>query len=106
LTLNQLIAGRKASMVTQALFIPATLFTKISILLSYLRLAPQDSWFRRLSRVCPLSPVEELSLTWSPVYAPWVMGATCAVWWIVLFTECRYVHRLLGAPIYERGTPS
>jgi hypothetical protein len=49
------MAGRKASMVTQALFIPATLLTKVSILLSYLRLAPQDSWFRRLSRKYTLS---------------------------------------------------
>ena len=56
LRLDQLIAGRKVSMVTQALFIPATLLTKISILLSYLRLAPQDSWFRRLSRMCRASP--------------------------------------------------
>jgi hypothetical protein len=54
LTLRQLIAGRKASMVTQALFIPATLLTKVSILLSYLRLAPQDSWFRRMSRIYTL----------------------------------------------------
>lgn len=52
LTLEQLIAGRKASFVTQFLFIPATMLTKISILLSYLRLAPQNSLFRRLSRMC------------------------------------------------------
>ncbi len=56
LTLDQLIAGRKASFVTQFLFIPATMLTKISILLSYLRLAPQNSWFRRLSRMC-ISPL-------------------------------------------------
>ncbi len=52
LTLEQLIGGRRASFVTQFLFIPATMLTKISILLSYLRLAPQNSWFRRLSRMC------------------------------------------------------
>ena len=46
-----LIAGRKASFATQAFFIPATLLTKISILLSYLRLAPLNSLFRRLSRM-------------------------------------------------------
>lgn len=50
LTLDKLIQGRKASMATQAFFVPATLFTKVSILLSYLRLAPLNSWFRRLSR--------------------------------------------------------
>ncbi|KAK3902389.1 hypothetical protein C8A05DRAFT_15556 [Staphylotrichum tortipilum] len=72
LRLSQLIDGRKASFVTQALFIPATQLTKVSILLSYLRLAPQNSLFRRLS-----------------LTVPWVIAAFTGVFWIILFTECR-----------------
>ncbi|KAJ4287476.1 hypothetical protein N0V88_007663 [Collariella sp. IMI 366227] len=67
-----LISGRKASFATQAFFVPATLLCKVSILLSYLRLAPLNSWFRRLSLI-----------------APWVVTATTAAFWIVLFTECK-----------------
>ncbi|KAK3901292.1 hypothetical protein C8A05DRAFT_16503 [Staphylotrichum tortipilum] len=74
LTLEKLIQGRKASMSTQAFFIPATMFTKVSILLSYLRLAPLNSWFRRLS-----------------LGAPWVIGSATIAFWVVLFTECKPV---------------
>jgi hypothetical protein len=56
LPLAKLITGRQASFATQAFFIPATLLCKISILLSYLRLAPQNTMFRRLSRNFPPSP--------------------------------------------------
>jgi hypothetical protein len=56
LQLETLVAGRKASFATQALFVPATLLTKISILVSYLRLAPQNSVFRRLSGMHPPPP--------------------------------------------------
>ncbi|KAK3901702.1 hypothetical protein C8A05DRAFT_16148 [Staphylotrichum tortipilum] len=72
LTLPILIAGRQASYAAQALFIPGALLVKISILLSYLRIAPQNSMFRRLS-----------------LTAPWVIATTTIVFLIVMFTECR-----------------
>lgn len=40
--------GRKASMAGQSLFVLASSFVKISILVSYFRVAPDRSWFRRL----------------------------------------------------------
>jgi hypothetical protein len=49
LTPAKLLYGRQVSFAAQALFIPATALAKISILASYLRLAPPDTWFRRLS---------------------------------------------------------
>lgn len=45
-----IVSNRKVSMAVQALFVFATSFAKVSILISYLRLAPQGSWFRKLSR--------------------------------------------------------
>jgi hypothetical protein len=52
LKMPTLVTGRQVSFAAQALFLPATTLAKISILISYLRLAPIDSWFRRLSRTC------------------------------------------------------
>jgi hypothetical protein len=46
LTFDTLVAGRQVSFAAQALFVPATLLAKVSILISYLRLAPRDLWFR------------------------------------------------------------
>jgi hypothetical protein len=43
------IAGRQVSFAAQALFVPATSLAKVSILISYLRLAPMKSWLRRLT---------------------------------------------------------
>lgn len=50
LTLSQLSSGRKVSMAIQAVFIFSSSLAKISILISYLALAPLDSWFRRCSK--------------------------------------------------------
>ncbi|KAK3896409.1 hypothetical protein C8A05DRAFT_48487 [Staphylotrichum tortipilum] len=61
LTLPILIAGRQASYAAQALFIPAALLVKISILLSYLRIAPQNSMFRRLSRTPTITSTNPFS---------------------------------------------
>jgi len=47
LTFERLIVGRKISFAAQALFILATALAKMSILISYLRIAPLDTWFRR-----------------------------------------------------------
>jgi hypothetical protein len=49
LTAAKLVASRQVSFAAQALFIPATGLAKISILASYLRLAPPETWFRRFS---------------------------------------------------------
>lgn len=49
LTVEDIVPGRRVSFIAQCLFIPATAFAKVSILISYLRLAPLDSWFRRLT---------------------------------------------------------
>ena len=49
LTFDKMVAGRQVSFAAQALFVPATLLAKVSILISYLRLAPKDSWFRRMT---------------------------------------------------------
>jgi len=48
LKIPQLETGRKASMAGQSLFVLASSFAKLSILVSYLRIAPEKSWFRRL----------------------------------------------------------
>lgn len=54
LPFDKMIAGRQVSFAAQALFVPATSLAKVSILISYLRLAPMQSWFRRLtSKSCP-----------------------------------------------------
>ena len=66
LTLAMLVTGRKVSFATQFFFIPATLLTKISILLSYLRLAPPNTMFRRLSCECAL-PVFLYTPSWAQV---------------------------------------
>jgi hypothetical protein len=56
LTLDKVIAGRQVSFAAQGLFILGTCFAKVSILVSYLRLAPAQSWFRRITWRCCLPP--------------------------------------------------
>src|SRR6478609_5438049 len=46
---SDLPASRQVSIAAQALFLIATSLAKLSILLSYLRFAPLNSWFRRLT---------------------------------------------------------
>ncbi len=48
LTPAKILAGRQVSFAAQALFVTATGLAKVSIFVSYLRLAPLGSWFRRL----------------------------------------------------------
>jgi hypothetical protein len=47
-----MVAGRQISFAVQALFILATCLAKISILVSYLRLSPKNSRFRRMTCKC------------------------------------------------------
>ncbi|KAL8381965.1 hypothetical protein RB595_005971 [Gaeumannomyces hyphopodioides] len=49
LTPDQIANGRKVSMAGQSLFFLATCFAKLSILLSYARIAPEHSLFRRFT---------------------------------------------------------
>ncbi|AEO67364.1 uncharacterized protein THITE_14465, partial [Thermothielavioides terrestris NRRL 8126] len=81
LTLDKVIAGRQVSFAAQGLFILGTCFAKVSILVSYLRLAPAQSWFRRI--------------TWryadkrgSVVVIGFVV-ATNVSFFVVLFTQCK-----------------
>ncbi|KAF2728728.1 integral membrane protein [Polyplosphaeria fusca] len=46
--ISQLETGRKASMAGQTLFVLASSFVKISVLVSYFRIAPEKSIFRKL----------------------------------------------------------
>jgi len=48
LTPAKILAGRQVSFAAQALFVTATGLAKISIFVSYLRIAPLASGFRRL----------------------------------------------------------
>lgn len=72
---SQLINGRKASIVAQTLFIFASGTVKLSILVSYLRIAPFTSWFRRLTLLA--IPLVTLLLV---------------VFLIVLWTQCMSVY--------------
>ena len=52
LKLATLIGGRQVSFVAQVFFALGTALAKLSILASYLRLAPLSSWFRRFTSMC------------------------------------------------------
>lgn len=62
LTDDDLIAGRQVSFAAQAMFISATALAKASILVSYLRLAPANSWFRRMTSESGYSPAPHFKL--------------------------------------------
>ena len=49
-----MIASRKVSLAAQFLYGLATTVVRASIFTSYLRIAPMDSWFRRLA--CTFTP--------------------------------------------------
>ncbi|KAK3484809.1 kinetochore complex Sim4 subunit Fta1-domain-containing protein [Neurospora hispaniola] len=74
LTVTEVSHGRKISMATQAVFIMSSCFSKVSILVSYLALAPMNSWFRRLTKV-------------SMVF---IIAMNCGSF-ILLFTQCHPV---------------
>lgn len=95
LSMDKMIAGRQVSFAAQALFVPATCLAKISILVSYLRLAPRDSLFRRMT--CKLGgPVTLLSLlcvrtrvlTRFQVAAIVFILVVNIAFFVVLFTQC------------------
>lgn len=46
---DKVVSGRQASFAAQGLFLLATTHAKLSILVSYLRLSPANSWFRRMT---------------------------------------------------------
>ncbi|GAB1318381.1 hypothetical protein MFIFM68171_08591 [Madurella fahalii] len=71
LTAEDIVSGRRVSFIAQCLFVPSTALAKVSILVSYLRLAPLDSWFRRLTHV-----------------ALCFVTLTNTAFFLVLFTQC------------------
>ncbi|TLD15181.1 hypothetical protein PspLS_10722 [Pyricularia sp. CBS 133598] len=80
LTPEQIVEGRKVSLASQTLFTAATALAKASILLSYLRIAPQKSWFRRLtfSALALVSTIgfAAISLFWTqcmPISSYWFL---------------------------------
>lgn len=80
LTSDQMVQGRKVSLASQTLFAAATSLAKASILLSYLRIAPQKSWFRRLtfSALALVSTIgfAAISLFWTqctPISSYWFL---------------------------------
>lgn len=71
LTERELTLGRKASIAAQTLYLFASGLAKMSILTAYLRIAPLDSWFRRLT-----------------IGAMPFVGALIGIFLIVLWTQC------------------
>jgi len=69
---QDMISGRQVSIAAQSLFVWATSLAKVSILLSYLRFAPRQSWFRRLT----LGTIG-------------VILVANSVFFVVLWTQCR-----------------
>lgn len=85
LTLNQLSDGRKISMAIQAVFIFSSSLAKVSILISYLALAPLDSLFRRLTK-----------------YAIVFIVAMNSGSFILLFTQCTPVESYWDVLLSDR----
>ena len=73
LTWDQIVKGRQISIAVQTIFVFSAGLVKASILSSYLRIAPLDSWFRRL--------------TWGAIA---LVVATMIVFLVVLWTQCSY----------------
>ncbi|KAI5457151.1 hypothetical protein BGZ63DRAFT_366137 [Mariannaea sp. PMI_226] len=71
LTLSQAIKGRQVSIAAQTLFLFSSGLAKVSILVSYLRIAPNNSWFRRL--------------TWASIF---VVSSLIVAYLMVLWTQC------------------
>ncbi|KAK3306301.1 uncharacterized protein B0T15DRAFT_483712 [Chaetomium strumarium] len=71
LSIDTMVAGRQISFAVQALFILATCLAKISILVSYLRLSPKNSRFRRMTFV-----------------GIWWVALSSVTFFIFLFAQC------------------
>lgn len=67
----QITQGRQVSIAGQTIFLFASGLAKTSILINYLRIAPLDSWFRRLT-----------------VLTMYVVVVALFVFLIVLWTQC------------------
>jgi hypothetical protein len=88
--MDKLISGRQVSFAAQAFFLPATTLAKVSILASYLRLAPLDSWFRLSSRTSFIFPPvhHRVELTRGEEIAIAFVILLNLAYFIVLFTQC------------------
>ncbi|TLD38069.1 putative alpha-galactosidase B [Venturia nashicola] len=82
LPIPMLEKGRQASMAGQSLFVLASTFVKVSILVSYLRIAPEKSFFRKLVwvtfAIVVLAGVVFFALLWTqcfPISSYWNLFA-------------------------------
>ncbi|VUC20135.1 unnamed protein product [Clonostachys rosea] len=78
LTQSQATLGRKASISAQTLFVVGSGLVKSSILISYLRIAPLDSWFRRLTQ-CSIPLVVTLIMVF--LIALWTQCIPPSAYW-------------------------
>lgn len=78
LTRDQIVQGRQISLAIQAIFVVASALAKVSIVVSYLRLALINSWFRKFCHG-----------------TIWLVIVSNTALFIVLWAQCRYVK--LGA---------
>ncbi|KAL8314416.1 hypothetical protein RB593_008174 [Gaeumannomyces tritici] len=76
LTPDQITNGRKVSMAGQSLFSLATCFAKLSILLSYIRIAPEHSLFRRFTWG---SMALAVAIAVAPISTYWDLGEQAPV---------------------------
>ncbi|KAL8297763.1 hypothetical protein RB600_002673 [Gaeumannomyces tritici] len=81
LTPDQITNGRKVSMAGQSLFSLATCFAKLSILLSYIRIAPEHSLFRRFTwgSMALAVAIAVASLFALPISTYWDLGEQAPV---------------------------
>ena len=68
---DQNVQGRQSSLAVQGTFIFASGLAKASILVSYLRIAPCDSHFRRMTQV-----------------TIWLVATLIIIFFTVLWTQC------------------
>jgi hypothetical protein len=71
LHISELMTARKVSLVAQVLYLVASSLAKISILLSYLILAPPETYFRSLSQVAIV-----------------IIALVSTTFFVLLFTQC------------------
>ncbi|KAK0732222.1 hypothetical protein B0H67DRAFT_549831 [Lasiosphaeris hirsuta] len=83
LNLDNMTSGRQVSIAVQALFVLATSFAKVSILTSYLRFAPLDSWFRRITYT-----------------SMGVILVSNFIFFVILWTQCTYVFPRASFPSF------
>lgn len=74
---KQLVQGRQISIAGQTIFVFASGLSKLSILVSYLRISVKGTWFHRL--------------TWASIG---LVGAAIPAFLLLLWLQCKYVTRI------------